>query len=593
MAPPPGRTALSHGGSRAPRNLRAGGRALVASSGATASLPAREDPGLPSTSSPPEVEKLLLHIVKGGESIRSIPLVRCSSQQGSGDLKSTDGNLYVNLEIYPEEAGANLRLYELGKGSEITWKSTGFYFMGSISIGLGSEKDSSMVDRMCNSPEQLFGKEPAYFYGKYCDEIPFAPLKINFEEDFAHDKELGKGAEGKVLRCLPNIIPYYSAVKKTNPRELFVRSMHREPREVSVLSKLRHENIIEPYLAWYKTSKFSRYFVPKHFIFLSMKLCHRSLYQYLNERSETELKSNNHIFRQILKGLAFMHQRGILHRDIKPENILVEQDLMIKIADFGTENPDFQDVRDPGRTIFMLDEEDDVNEKINSAFCPQRVTAYNPCFKYIKSVAFPWFGNLEVVRKEWNGSNKIFSSMEELIVDYESGYLDSTDVKLALQKAINDILEFQDEITADMQKILMQNKDLVNLTSKQERREIKAAGREERMQTARGMGTARTDTPDPATCPCAFPRSDGRPATCLLGPSGSLPGVIVALAHTAAPCVRTTTADWLRRPGPRLTAHDEIRRRAGAANLRHVSTAFMLFLRSLPVLDTCPGSIGV
>ncbi|RLN39408.1 hypothetical protein C2845_PM01G08670 [Panicum miliaceum] len=472
----------------------AGGRALVASSGATASLPAREDPGLPFTSFPPEVEKLLLHIVKGGESIRSIPLVRCSSQQRSGDLKSTDGNLYVNLEIYPEEAGTNLRLYELEvEGSEITWKSTGFYFMGSISIGLGSEKDSSMVDGMCNSPEQLFGKEPAYFHGKYCDEIPFVPLKINFEEDFAHDKEL-----------------------------------------------------------------------------------------------ETELKSNNHIFRQILKGIAFMHQRGILHKDIKPENILVEQDLTIKIADFGTAKvpvganrsgfaggvygtrpyaapelvntcnciDDKVDIFSAGMIYcelffrfrkqakgrlgdfdskirfyarklefdlvqqkFDLDEalqgtnilenwtgnmvilksmlihwrsvmhiiylfigyslyelfdleapdnedesiEDDVNERINSAFCPQRVTAYDPCFEYIKSVAFPWFGNLEVVQKEGNGGNKIFSSMEELIVGYESGYLDSTDVKLALQKAINDILEFQDEITADMQKILMQNKDLVNL----------------------------------------------------------------------------------------------------------------------------------
>ncbi|PVH32975.1 LOW QUALITY PROTEIN: hypothetical protein PAHAL_9G538200 [Panicum hallii] len=118
MAPPPGRTALSIV-VRPATCGRAGGRALVASSGATASLPAREDPGLPSTSSPPEVEKLLLHFVKGGESIRSIPLVRCSPQQGSGDLKSTDGNLYVNLEIYPEEAGTNLRLYELGKGMDI------------------------------------------------------------------------------------------------------------------------------------------------------------------------------------------------------------------------------------------------------------------------------------------------------------------------------------------------------------------------------------------------------------------------------------------------------------------------------------------
>jgi tyrosyl-tRNA synthetase len=31
--------------------------------------------------------------------------------------------------------------------------------------------------------------------------------------------------------------------------------------------------------------------------------------------------------------------------------------------------------------------------------------------------------------------------MEKLIVDYESGDVDSTDVKLALQKAINNILE--------------------------------------------------------------------------------------------------------------------------------------------------------
>lgn len=50
--------------------------------------------------------------------------------------------------------------------------------------------------------------------------------------------------------------------------------------------------------------------------------------------------------------------------------------------------------------------QDDVNEKISSAFCPPRVAVYNPCLEYIKSVAFPWFGNLEVVQKEGNGSNK-------------------------------------------------------------------------------------------------------------------------------------------------------------------------------------------
>lgn len=53
---------------------------------------------------------------------------------------------------------------------------------------------------------------------------------------------------------------------------------------------------------------------------------------------------------------------------------------------------------------FFLLLQDDVNEKINSAFCPPRIAVYNPCLEYIKSLVFPWFGKLEVVRKE--GNNK-------------------------------------------------------------------------------------------------------------------------------------------------------------------------------------------
>jgi tyrosyl-tRNA synthetase len=70
--------------------------------------------------------------------------------------------------------------------------------------------------------------------------------------------------------------------------------------------------------------------------------------------------------------------------------------------------------------------------------------------------------------------------MEELSVDYERGYLNSADVKMALEKAINNILEpvrdyfsgntkaqalimacqLQNEITGDVLKIQMQNKEM-------------------------------------------------------------------------------------------------------------------------------------
>eukprot|EP01017_Pseudomicrothorax_dubius_P025858 TRINITY_DN2837_c0_g1_i4.p1 TRINITY_DN2837_c0_g1~~TRINITY_DN2837_c0_g1_i4.p1 ORF type:complete len:218 (+),score=46.91 TRINITY_DN2837_c0_g1_i4:114-767(+) len=39
---------------------------------------------------------------------------------------------------------------------------------------------------------------------------------------------------------------------------------------------------------------------------------------------------------QILKGLAFIHSKNIAHRDLKPENVLLTEDGIIKICDFGS-----------------------------------------------------------------------------------------------------------------------------------------------------------------------------------------------------------------------------------------------------------------
>jgi len=38
---------------------------------------------------------------------------------------------------------------------------------------------------------------------------------------------------------------------------------------------------------------------------------------------------------QMLCCLNFMHSAGIIHRDIKPGNFLVDEDLNLKLADFG------------------------------------------------------------------------------------------------------------------------------------------------------------------------------------------------------------------------------------------------------------------
>lgn len=96
---------------------------------------------------------------------------------------------------------------------------------------------------------------------------------------------------------------------------------------------------------------------------------------------------------------------------------------------------------DPSSSIFMEDEEAEVNLKIRKAYCPPQIAPGNPCLEYIKYVILPWFNEFKVERSPQNGGDKIYKTFEELAVDYESGELHPGDVKPALAKSLNQILQ--------------------------------------------------------------------------------------------------------------------------------------------------------
>ncbi|XP_047050203.1 tyrosine--tRNA ligase 1, cytoplasmic-like [Lolium rigidum] len=163
-----------------------------------------------------------------------------------------------------------------------------------------------------------------------------------------------------------------------------------------------------------------------------------------------------------------------INRETKPAIILHNKLPLLP------EDPDMNLLRYTARTLFMDDAEAASNRKIKMAFCPPKVTVCNEFLEYIKYVIFPWFGKLELVEKKGNGSNKTYASMEDFVVDYESGNLNSEDVKLAFRKGINNILKpvrvhfisnteaqtlyfarkLQDKIAADTLKIMLQNREI-------------------------------------------------------------------------------------------------------------------------------------
>ena len=51
----------------------------------------------------------------------------------------------------------------------------------------------------------------------------------------------------------------------------------------------------------------------------------------------TEDKSRR-FFQQIMSGVEYCHRHNVVHRDLKPENLLLDQNLNVKIADFGLSN---------------------------------------------------------------------------------------------------------------------------------------------------------------------------------------------------------------------------------------------------------------
>ncbi|XP_014300295.1 phosphorylase b kinase gamma catalytic chain, skeletal muscle/heart isoform isoform X1 [Microplitis demolitor] len=86
------------------------------------------------------------------------------------------------------------------------------------------------------------------------------------------------------------------------------------------------------------------------FIFLIFELCKNGeLFDYLTSVVTLSEKKTRYIMRQVFEAVLHIHTQGIVHRDLKPENILLDDNLNVKVTDFG-----FARILKPGDKLFDL-----------------------------------------------------------------------------------------------------------------------------------------------------------------------------------------------------------------------------------------------
>lgn len=112
---------------------------------------------------------------------------------------------------------------------------------------------------------------------------------------------------------------------------------------------------------------------------------------------------------------------------------------------------------DPASAIFMEDTELEVQTKIRKCFCPLGIIENNPIMAYIEMIILPKLG---VLRVQYGDDHTDYTDMETLQSDYVDGVLHPGDLKPAVARAINTILQpirdwfTNNERAAELQRIV-------------------------------------------------------------------------------------------------------------------------------------------
>ena len=137
---------------------------------------------------------------------------------------------------------------------------------------------------------------------------------------------LGEGGMGQVYAAVDERLGRHVALKiLAGDDDDSAEGRARFLREARALARVEHHNVVRVYasgedngVAW-----------------MALEVVHGDSLCALADNSPVDEETAVGLCAQVARGLAAVHRVGIIHRDVKPSNILVDDDAVVKLIDFG------------------------------------------------------------------------------------------------------------------------------------------------------------------------------------------------------------------------------------------------------------------
>ncbi|KAF0502926.1 kinase-like protein [Gigaspora margarita] len=222
------------------------------------------------------------------------------------------------------------------------------------SVGKFIENKLSLYENMENDLNELIKKNTIAKHDYY---------------NFSKLEKIGRGAFGTVhkARWGNSIIALKHINKNDNTNQAKVNGFLNELQHLAKLCKHEHPNIIE----FYGVTKDS---IKEHYYLILQFAVDGNLREYLKKNfPKLRWLDKLRIAHEIVMGLLFLHNNGILHRDLHSKNILVHK-RRILIADFGVSKHIDEETRVSGGMNGYLEPQCFINSQYK---CDKRSDIYN------------------------------------------------------------------------------------------------------------------------------------------------------------------------------------------------------------------------